>query len=152
MTDYSRQNRASGDWSVAHRILFRFASLYWVFYFLPQFGAVSLIDILPWNTESISHAFAWPLQRISLWAGAHVFHLTGAAATLHPPRQWRYGARVCPHFQNCGRPDLGGLARLFFFRQQAQLRTDHVPASERRWLRRVGYALQALVLLFALYT
>jgi hypothetical protein len=49
-------------------------------------------------------------------------------------------------------PDLAGLARLFFLRQQAQLRTDHVRASERRWLRRVGYGLQSLVLLSALYT
>jgi hypothetical protein len=47
-------------------------------------------------------------------------------------------------------PDLHGLARLFFFREQAQLRTDHIPAVERRWLRRTGYVLLGLVVVCTL--
>jgi hypothetical protein len=295
MTDSNRGNRAAGDWSVGHRILFRFTALYWILYFFPQSGAASLVDILPWNTESIARTLAWPLQQLSLWIGTHVFHLTGVAATFHPTGsgdtalsyililniaiialfgaaiwsvsdrrrlQYRsfdawlrlflcftlaitllgYGfAKVFPGqfgppslarltetygesspmgllwtFMGASRwyamfgglaevvpglflffrrtrtfgallsaavmtnivalnffydvpvkiysshllllsmflagPDLAALARLFFLRQEAQLRTDHVPASERRWLRRVGYGLQALVLLSALYT
>ena len=40
--------------------------------------------------------------------------------------------------------------RLFFFRAQAQLRTDHIPAAERRWLRRTGYVLLGLVVVCTL--
>lgn len=47
-------------------------------------------------------------------------------------------------------PDLAAVFRLFFLRRQVQLRTDGVPAVERKWLRRTAHVLQAAVLLLAL--
>lgn len=47
-------------------------------------------------------------------------------------------------------PDATALTRLFLLRGQAQLQTDHIPASERRWLRRTGYAALGLIVVGAL--
>jgi hypothetical protein len=288
-------NEHTGDWSLTHRLLFRFTALYWILYCIPQFGCASLVDILPWGSEKLSGWMAWPLQQPSLWLGTHVFHLQGEAATFHPTgsgdtaldyvlvlviavlavlgtvvwslldrkrKQYRtfdawlrmilsfvlaaamlsYGfAKVFPGqfgqpglgqltetygesspmgilwvFMGVSRwytmfggfaevvpgllllfrrtrtigallaaavltnivalnffydvpvkiysshllllslflagPDLLALAKLFFLRRQIQLRTDHVPASERKWLRRTGNAMQAIVVIAALYT
>ena len=49
-------------------------------------------------------------------------------------------------------PDLAALGRLFLLRGQAQFRTDHVPASERLWLRRAGLGLQGLFIACAAWT
>jgi hypothetical protein len=48
-------------------------------------------------------------------------------------------------------PDLSALTRLFLLRGQAQLRTDHVPAPERRSLRITGYVALGVVFFCAVY-
>ncbi|HEY4356083.1 MAG TPA: hypothetical protein VGN16_10080 [Acidobacteriaceae bacterium] len=47
-------------------------------------------------------------------------------------------------------PDVMALLRLFVLRGQAQLKTDHVPASERRWLRLTGYVALGLIVVCTL--
>jgi hypothetical protein len=68
------------DWSVTHRILFRFALLYWTLAFYPP----TLLSVLPWGAEQISSVLSWPMDHLVIWTGVHVFHLTGIAATMHP--------------------------------------------------------------------
>lgn len=70
-------------WPLAARVAFRFAFIYWIVYVLPTRGASSVLDLLPWYPAWLVTIFSWPLSHIALWAGTHLFHLSGVAGTWH---------------------------------------------------------------------
>lgn len=80
----SEQSVARTNWPWWGRAAFRFAFIYWLLYILPYPGGVSLFDLLPWGTARIESWVVWPMTTLIKWAGVHVFHLTGVAATIHP--------------------------------------------------------------------
>jgi len=74
---------AAKPWSVAARILFRIAFLYF-FCFLFLFGNGTLFDLFPMVGGWIDMVLTWPFNHLAEWTGEHVFHLTGLAAHWHP--------------------------------------------------------------------
>ena len=64
------------------RIPFRFAFCYFLLYSFCA-GNGSPLGILPVVGRDVDHWLQIPMDRLSLWAGIHIFHLTGLEATLH---------------------------------------------------------------------
>jgi uncharacterized membrane protein YphA (DoxX/SURF4 family) len=72
------------EWSLAARLGFRFAFIYWAIYCL-EWGAPDLVlGLAPPLSRWVSWLTVIPLDKIALWAGTHLFHLSGEAATTHP--------------------------------------------------------------------
>ncbi|HUA84250.1 MAG TPA: hypothetical protein VMB85_10360 [Bryobacteraceae bacterium] len=62
-------------WSLARRILFRFACAYFVLYYLPAQGHGSILGGLP-GTAAYNRMWHAMVE----WTAAHIFHLSGAVA------------------------------------------------------------------------
>lgn len=73
-----------GAWPLHGRIGFRFAFLFWAIFCLTSRGSDLLLWFWPWLSRHVAAALNWPLEKMSIWAGHHIFHLTGEAAAPHP--------------------------------------------------------------------
>lgn len=80
----SRSDAPSGPWPRGKRILFRFAFSFWALFCLDSGLTSFLFWFWPWLNNMVGDALDWPLTKINLWLGVHVFHLTGVAANFHP--------------------------------------------------------------------
>lgn len=81
--EFTRSSGLGEPWSRAKRILFRFAFSFWALFCLDSGLTNFLFWFWPWLNNTVGDALDWPLTKINLWVGAHVFHLTGVAATFH---------------------------------------------------------------------
>ncbi len=66
------------------RVSFRLAFCFWTIFCLGQGLTDLLLWFWPWLSEKVGLGVNWPVQRLTLWTGQHVFHLYGVAATFHP--------------------------------------------------------------------
>ena len=77
------ESAAPAAWTQWRRIVFRFGFVYFLLYCLPSPGRVSILSSVPYSGR-ISEVLAWPKDKLTLWAGTHIFHLHGLAASRHP--------------------------------------------------------------------
>jgi hypothetical protein len=80
-------------WSLANRILFRFAFVYFALYCWPEAGRTSLLDAIPNfgigaenendSVPLIKLAEA-PFHALNPWVAVHIFHLHGPITKYHP--------------------------------------------------------------------
>lgn len=83
----------SERWSLAGRILFRFAFVYLVLYCWPEAGRTSLLDAIPNfgigagnenDSVSLTKAAEAPFHALTPWVAVHIFHLHGPVTKYHP--------------------------------------------------------------------
>ena len=72
----------SSAWSPLTRIAFRVAFLYF-FFFALLCGNGTIFGIIPVAGGWVYNVLMWLPNRLTLWLGLHVFHLTGLAAHRH---------------------------------------------------------------------
>src|SRR5438105_15498016 len=71
-------------WSLAERVLFRFALCYFLLYSLPQSGAINIIDAVP-GASFITRPYVAMWHAIVSWVAVHAFQLSGPV-TVYPPQ------------------------------------------------------------------
>jgi hypothetical protein len=72
------------QWGISKRMLFRFAFCYFLLYsFCGCNGSPS--GILPVIGNDLDHWVETPIDLLALWAGTHIFHLTGRESILNIP-------------------------------------------------------------------
>lgn len=80
-------------WSLASRILFRFACVYLTLYCWPGTGRSSILDAIPSYGDGASNESSLlkftnlleaPWRHLAPWVAIHVFHLEGAVTQYHP--------------------------------------------------------------------
>ncbi len=70
-------------WSPLGRVGFRMAFIFF-FCFLFLYGNGTIFSIFPVVGSWLDNILTWPTKQLTVWVGAHVFHLTGLAAHWHP--------------------------------------------------------------------
>jgi hypothetical protein len=71
----------SHAWTPIQRLAFRITFLYFIlFIFLSDF---TLLNLIPVAGDWLSNILTWPLLKLLVWTGHHIFHLTGIAAAPH---------------------------------------------------------------------
>jgi len=70
-------------WSRTQRVLFRFAVLYVGWYSLAGGGAQLVLWMLPYVSRPIYWLLGTPQNAAAMWAGTHVFHLSGEETAWH---------------------------------------------------------------------
>jgi hypothetical protein len=68
-------------WPLYQRIAFRFAFLSLGLFCTPIPGQGSVFEVIPHIGDSLEHHLGIPLSTLALWAGRHIFHLQGQAAS-----------------------------------------------------------------------
>ena len=76
--------RVDGSWSPVRRFGFQVVFCYWALYTTPLGGDSSVLGFLPWIGDKPTEWLFAPMRHLAMWLGAHVFHLSGAAASFHP--------------------------------------------------------------------
>jgi len=80
-------------WSLASRVLFRFAFVYLVLYCWPEAGRTSLLDAIPNfgigaenenDSVSLIKLAEAPFHALTPWVAVHIFHLHGPVTKYHP--------------------------------------------------------------------
>ncbi len=61
------------------RVAFRFAIIYLGLY---CFASALNLSAIPFG-DFVQQALTWPFAHVTVWAGTHIFHLSGVAATRH---------------------------------------------------------------------
>jgi len=78
------QRTAARDWSLAHRIVFRFVCVYFLLYMLPDPpGRLDLVDVIPGGSY-VANAYGGLWHKLAPWVAIHIFHLSGKATTYFP--------------------------------------------------------------------
>jgi uncharacterized membrane protein YphA (DoxX/SURF4 family) len=70
-------------WPWWARVGFRFAFVFWLLFFVADGGLDLLLWVWPWLSRHENSAASWPTDKLSIWVGRHVFHLSGEAALPH---------------------------------------------------------------------
>jgi uncharacterized membrane protein YphA (DoxX/SURF4 family) len=82
--DLPLQREASPEsWPCWARIGFRFAFVFWLLFFVADGGLDLVLWVWPWFSRHVNSAASWPTDKLSIWVGRHVFHLSGDAALPH---------------------------------------------------------------------
>ncbi len=80
-------------WSLAGKILFRFAFVYLILYCWPGTGRSSILDAIPNYGDGASNESSLlkftnmleaPWRHLAPWVAIHIFHLQGAVTQYHP--------------------------------------------------------------------
>ena len=74
---------APARWSLAHRLLFRFAFCYFALYMAPEGGRVDLISSIP-GLFKVTRFYVNGWHALLPWIAIHVFHLSGRPTTYFP--------------------------------------------------------------------
>ncbi len=74
---------SNAEWSLAHRIAFRFVAAYMIVFNLPYQGHTNLIGQIP-GMFALSRVYIRGSRKVVEWVAAHIFHLTGSIA-VYPP-------------------------------------------------------------------
>jgi uncharacterized membrane protein YphA (DoxX/SURF4 family) len=78
-----QRKSAPESWPWWARVGFRFAFVFWLLFFLAQGGLDLVLWVWPWLSRHANSAASWPMDKMSIWVGQHVFHLRGDAALPH---------------------------------------------------------------------
>ena len=70
----------NASWSLAHRVLFRFACCYFVLYSMPSAGRVNIFGDIPGAGEVFRPWIAL-MHTVCPWVAIHIFHLSGQRTT-----------------------------------------------------------------------
>ena len=82
LVDVAPQPASIPEWSLAKRIVFRFACCYLMLYNLPMMGHVNLLEAIP-GVEWLAEKYISVWHIVVPWVAIHVFHLSGPV-TVYP--------------------------------------------------------------------
>lgn len=71
---------SKAEWTMLHRLLFRFVAAYMIVFNLPYQGHSSLLEAIP-GMSVLARPYIRGSRQLIEWVAAHVFHLTGPVAT-----------------------------------------------------------------------
>jgi uncharacterized membrane protein YphA (DoxX/SURF4 family) len=77
------QPTAIAEWSLLHRVLFRFACCYWLLYALPERGRSNVFAVVP-GSQFLWKPYINLWHTITPWVATRLFHVTGRPATYFP--------------------------------------------------------------------
>src|SRR5579863_6350957 len=82
LVDVAPQPASIPEWSLAKRIVFRFACCYLMLYNLPMMGHVNLLEAIP-GVEWLAEKYISVWHIVVPWVAIHAFHLSGPV-TVYP--------------------------------------------------------------------